>query len=237
MQNDQSAHDKLNQVLQIPIGSYNFANATKWIFNIPIGHLFNRKAPGPDGQILQFPLNCKRIDFPEFTIGSTKASFLNYSFDISTRQNTTEKGITIYYSVSSNWLQYMMLLKWFELEDYSKYNMTREQTNTIQFNNITPTIDDSGFRTPYDTGSDPYYSTQGPIVPCNLYLLNNFNQRMCTINFQGAWLTRVKPVSLDYAKTSDTQLESSFELKFYKYNIDMNNDDLKNFFNDTKATK
>lgn len=144
-------NEKLNQVLQIPIDSYNFANATKWIFNIPIGHLFNRKAPGPDGQILQFPLNCKRIDFPEFTIGTTKTSFMNYSFDVSTRQNTTEKGLTVYYSVSSNWLQYMVLLKWFELEDYSRYEESREATNTIEFDNITPTIDDTKFRTPYDT--------------------------------------------------------------------------------------
>lgn len=155
-------NEKLNQVLQIPIDSYNFANATKWIFNIPIGHLFNRKAPGPDGQILQFPLNCKRIDFPEFTIGTTKTSFMNYSFDVSTRQNTTEKGLTVYYSVSSNWLQYMVLLKWFELEDYSRYEESREATNTIEFDNITPTIDDTKFRTPYDTRGKSILFNTGP---------------------------------------------------------------------------
>ena len=33
-------------------------------------------------------------------------------------------------------------------------------------------------------GEDPYYSTQGPIVPCNLYLLDNFNKRLFTINFE-----------------------------------------------------
>ena len=41
-----------SDVHNLPIQTYNNANSTKWIFNIPIGHLFNRKAPGPDGQIL-----------------------------------------------------------------------------------------------------------------------------------------------------------------------------------------
>ena len=27
--------------------------------------------------------------------------------------------------LSNNWLQYLMLLKWFELEDYTRYNENR----------------------------------------------------------------------------------------------------------------
>jgi hypothetical protein len=78
-------------------------------------------------------------------------------------------------------------------------------------------------------GEDPYYSTQGPMVPCNLYLLDNFNNRICTINFDNAWLASIKPVTLDYSKTENTELTTSAELKFYKYNIIVNDESLKQF--------
>lgn len=123
-----------------------------------------------------------------------------------------------------------MLLKWFELEDYTKYNLTRAETQTVDIGNIKPVIDDSDFRTPYETGEDPYYSTQGPMVPCNLYLLDNFNNRICTINFDNAWLATIKPVDLDYSKTDNTEISTSFELKFYKYNVIVNDIDLQKFF-------
>lgn len=71
----------------------NFANTTKWIFNIPVGYLFNLKRSDNNGQILEYPLNCKRVQFPEFRIGTGKTSFMSYSFDVSTRQNVTEKRI------------------------------------------------------------------------------------------------------------------------------------------------
>lgn len=79
-------------------------------------------------------------------------------------------------------------------------------------------------------GQNPYYSTQGPMVPCNMYLLDNFNNRVCTINFDGAWLTNINQVTFDYTKTDNTELKSSAELKFYKYNIEINQDALKQFF-------
>ena len=69
----------------------------------------------------------------------------------------------------------------------------------------------------------------GPIVPCNLYLLDNFNRRIVTINFDGAWLSNIKPIALDYQKTDNTELTTSFELKFYKYNIQVHDEFIKNF--------
>jgi hypothetical protein len=45
-----------------------------------------------------------------------------------------------------------MLLKWFELEDYTRYNLNRStETQLVEIGNIKPTIDDSEFRTPYET--------------------------------------------------------------------------------------
>ena len=76
---------------------------------------------------------------------------MGYSFDVSTRQNLTEKGITFEFLISNNWLQYMMLLKWFELEDYTLYNANRAETQTIELGKVKPVIDDSEFRTPYET--------------------------------------------------------------------------------------
>lgn len=69
----------------------------------------------------------------------------------------------------------------------------------------------------------------GPIVPCKLYLLDNFNRRIVTINFDGAWLSTIKPIALDYQKTDNTELTASFELKFYKYNIQVHDEFIKNF--------
>ena len=31
------------KVQELPVESYNFANSTKWVFNIPFGRLFNAK--------------------------------------------------------------------------------------------------------------------------------------------------------------------------------------------------
>ena len=144
-------NNQLNKILEIPIADFNFANATKWIFNIPIGRLFQIENPDPNGQYLEYPLNCKSVSFPSFKIGTTKASFMGYSFDVSTRQNLTEKGITFEFLISNNWLQYMMLLKWFELEDYTMYNANRAETQTIELGKVKPVIDDTNFRTPAET--------------------------------------------------------------------------------------
>jgi hypothetical protein len=65
-------------------------------------------------------------------MGTGKASFLGYSFDISSRQNLTEKGLIFEFLVSSNWLQYLMLLKWFELEDFTRYTKNRSDLSTVQ---------------------------------------------------------------------------------------------------------
>ena len=46
-----------------------------------------------NGQFLEYPLNCKSLQFPEFKIGTTKAAFMSYGFDVSTRQNVTEKRL------------------------------------------------------------------------------------------------------------------------------------------------
>lgn len=141
-----------------------------------------------------------------------------------------KNGLTVEFLVSNNWLQYLMLLKWFELEDYTKYNADRQDTQTVDLYGIKPTIDDTNFKTPYETGEDPFYSTQGPMAPCNLYLLDNFNNRIVTINFDNAWLASIKPVELNYNKTDATEVSTTFELKFYKYNIIIHDDIIKTFF-------
>lgn len=81
-----------SKLLEIPIAGLNFANSTKWIFNIPLGYLFNLKN-NQNGQVLEYPLNCQSVKFPEFKMGTTKTSFMSYSFDISSRQNLTEKRL------------------------------------------------------------------------------------------------------------------------------------------------
>jgi hypothetical protein len=68
------------------------------------------------------------------------------------------------------------------------------------------------------------------MVPSNLYLMDNFNNRICTINFEGSWLAGINSVDLDYSKTDGTEVTSSCELKFYKYNIEINFEPLKTFF-------
>lgn len=51
---------------------------------------------------------------------------------------------------------------------------------------------------------NPYASTQGPMFPCHLYLMDNFNHRIVTIDFSNAWLCKLSTVPLDYTNTSDT---------------------------------
>lgn len=35
--------DDLNKIFQLPISEYNFANNTKWIFSIPVGHILSNE--------------------------------------------------------------------------------------------------------------------------------------------------------------------------------------------------
>ena len=108
---------------QIPLSNYNFANNTKWIFNIPVAHLlYKDQGTNVNDTILECPLNCQKVVFPNFTIGTTTTNYLGYSMNVSTRQNTTDKGLTITFLVSNNWIQYLLLLKWFNLNDYMNYS-------------------------------------------------------------------------------------------------------------------
>lgn len=185
------------------------------------------------GNLLDYPLNCKSLTFPEFKLGTTKVSFLNYSFDISTRSNITEKKLVISFLLSENWIQYLMLLKWFELSDYTRYTETRDQLTEVEIGGIKRNINTVEYQEwMAKTGKDPYYSTQGPIVTTNLYLMDNFMNRIATFNFEGCFLTDIKNVDLDYSKTESTEIITTFTLSFYKYNIFVNNNELRHFIPD-----
>lgn len=95
---------------------------------------------------LDYPLNCKSVSFPEFTMGSSTVTFLNYSFDISNRSNTTRKDLQITFLISENWLQYLMLLKWFELEDFTRYDMNRSDTVLIDIGDVQQTVTNSEYQ-------------------------------------------------------------------------------------------
>ncbi len=225
----------MNRYQELPTSTYNAANTTKWIFNLPLGSLFNlKKETYKDGNILDYPLNCKSVQFPEFKLGTTQVSFLNYSFDVSTRQNLTQKILTINFLLSENWLQYLMMLKWFELCDFTRYNQNREDTVEIDLGNgIKRTIiTDAYEQWMIETGKNPYYSTQGPVVNCNLYLLDNFMNRQATFNFEGCFLTSLKNVELDYSKTENTEILVTFTMSYYKYNLVCNDLKLKEFILD-----
>lgn len=205
------------------------------MFNIPFGRLFNTKyGNARNGYILDYPLNCKNISFPEFKLGSTTVTFLNYSFEVSTRTNTSDKIVTVTFLLSENWIQYLMLLKWFELCDFTRYDEDRFDTVTIDAGGqVQGTIAKSDYeKYLYESGTNPYYSTQGPIVTTNLYLMDNFMNRKCTFNFEGCWIKRIKYVDLDYAKIDGTEVTCSFDMAYYKFNIFNNSDDLKKLFPD-----
>ena len=185
------------------------------------------------GNLLDYPLNCKSLTFPEFKLGTTKVSFLNYSFDISTRSNITEKKLVISFLLSENWIQYLMLLKWFELSDYTRYTETRDQLTEVEIGGIKRNINTVEYQEwMAQTGQDPYYSTQGPIVTTNLYLMDNFMNRIATFNFEGCFLTDIKNVDLDYSKTESTEIITTFTLSFYKYKVFVNNNELRHFIPD-----
>lgn len=220
------ADENKNTVKDLPIGTYNLANSTKWIFNIPIGQLFNIQNDYiRDGQMLEYPLNCKSIAFPEFRMGSNNLTFLNYSVELSNHSNVTEKQLVITFLISENWLQYLMLLKWFELEDFTRYNENREDTVIIELGDgIKQTIPITEYeRMLYNNGLNPYYSAQGPLINANLYFMDNFMNRKCTFNFEGCWIKSIRNVELSYDKTEGTELGCTFTMAYYKYNV-FNND-------------
>lgn len=223
------------KVHELPIEEYNLANSTKWVFNIPLGTLFNVKYDNvKSGYLLNYPLNCKSVSFPEFKLGTSTVTFLNYSFEVSTRSNVSNKEIEMTFLISDNWLQYLMLLKWFELCDFTRYNEDRQDTQTIELGDKPlGTIAKSDYeKWLFDSGTNPYYSTQGPIVTTNLYLMDNFMNRQITFNFENCWIKRIRHVDLDYSKTDGTEVVCNFTLAYYKYNVFMNNKSIKQFFKD-----
>lgn len=225
--NNMSLSGIMKQIQQIPAASYNMANDTKWIFHIPYGFLFMGETENREN--LEIPLGCQSVNFPDFKIGTTQVGFMGYGIDLSTRQNLTDKGLTINFLINSNWIQYLALLKWFELEDYTPY--TKESVDEQAEYNISGVkIDNHGFRSNYELGKDPYWSTQGPQVPAHLYLMDNFNNRIVTILFSNTWLASIKSVPLDYKKTSDTEVVASAEFKFSKFSITLDNDFLIKLF-------
>ena len=84
----------------------------------------------------------------------------------------------------------------------------------------------------YDSGMNPYYSTQGPIVNTNLYLMDNFMNRKFTINFEGCWLKALRNVDLDYSKTDNTEVTCTFTLAYYKYNVFTNDPETRSLIPD-----
>ena len=203
---------------QIPLSNYNFANNTKWIFSIPMAHLLYKNSGTNVGDtILECPLNCQKVVFPTFTIGTTKTNYMGYSMDVSTRQNTTDKGLTITFLVSNNWIQYLLLLKWFNLNDYLNYSDDA---------NIDRTYNKDG--NPNTNELNPYASTQGPMFPAHLYLMDNFNHVIVTLNFDKAWLCKLNTVALDYTNTDNTQVTTDFELRYYKMDYQISDEYLKN---------
>lgn len=222
-------------IQELPVESYNFANTTKWVFNIPFGRLFNVKYGNiNNGYILDYPLNCKNVSFPEFKLGTSTVTFLNYSFEVSTRSNVSEKELMVTFTLADNWIQYLMLLKWFELCDFTRYNEDRKNTVTIDAGNqVQGEIAKTDYeKYLYESGANPYYSTQGPIVTTNLYLMDDFMNRKCTFNFEGCWLKRIKNVDLDYSKIDGTEVTATFTMAYYKFNIFNNSADLKKLFPD-----
>ena len=212
--------EEINQNLlfkQIPLSNYNFANNTKWIFNIPIAHLITKdQGTNVNDTILECPLNCQKVVFPNFTIGTTKANYGGYSIDVSTRQNTTDKGLIITFLVSNNWIQYLLLLKWFNMNDYMNYSQSA---------NIDRSYNKDG--DPNTNPLNPYASTQGPMFPASLYLLDNFNHRIATLNFSSCWLNRLNTIPLDYTNTDNTEVTTQFELQYFKMDMEINQESLK----------
>lgn len=224
----------LNKVIQqLPLDSYNFANNTKWVFNIPIGHLLNdkrRKQPQRNDFPMEYPLNCKKINFPGFQMGTTKTAFYGYGFELPTGQNISEKTITIQYILSNNWIQYLLLLKWFNLMDYTRYDEETNKNRDTSYNSVSNKELYQTVSNKNDAVYNPFESVGGPIFPTSLYLMDNFNHRLFTIYFEKTWLQSVESVDLNYSNTSDTEITSSFKLKFYKYNIIINDDFLETLF-------
>jgi len=65
-------------------------------------------------------------------MGTTSLGYMGYTMDFSTGQNLTDKGLTITYLCNSNWLQYLLLLKWFEKEDMTPYaNASNTESNSL----------------------------------------------------------------------------------------------------------
>ena len=54
----------IKSITELPIQTYNNANTTKWIFNLPIAKLFKNRLlidEERDGQLLEYPLNCQDV--------------------------------------------------------------------------------------------------------------------------------------------------------------------------------
>ena len=186
-------------------------------------------------------IETERLIITEFTPDMAQAVHQN-SLDEDTRrflpdevfETVEDAAETINFLISENWLQYIMLLKWFELCDFTRYDYHRDDTIELDVGNgVKRTINTEEYnRWMNETGKNPYYSTQGPIVNSTLFLMDNFMNRIATFNFEGCFITSLKNVDLDYSKTDSTELTASFTMSFYKYNVVSNSHEIKGFIPD-----
>jgi hypothetical protein len=62
--------------------------------------------------------------------------------------------------------------------------------------------------------------------------MDNFMNRLMTINFDGCFLTNIKNIDLDYSKVDNTEINCTFTMSYYQYKIFVNNKDLRKFIPD-----
>ncbi len=101
--------------------AYNLATGNKWILTIPFKSIDQKFSAN------NVALNLTNFSIPELTIESADISQYGRTFNVPTGTRNEDKTISFNYMLSSNWHQYDILYKWFNLvsnQDTSGYEVT-----------------------------------------------------------------------------------------------------------------
>lgn len=181
--------DDIKRVKQIS-SSLNMANNINWIIDIPL------KSIDSSVDVYNFALNISSFTLNRLSLGMSTQNYNGVSINMPNGTEDSDKQFTIEYKLSSNYAQYMLLMKWWQ-----KNLKVIRRVQGLSDTEIATIETDTNF-----------YTT------ANLYLLDEMKTPMMKVSYGNCWLKELGELQLNYEE-GDSVLKHSFTCYFNDYTI------------------
>ena len=181
--------DSMRRVQQI-VSSLNMAYNTQWIVDIPL------KQIDSSVDLKNFTMNIVSFTLNRLGLGMTTQVYNGVEIQMPNGSEDSDKQFTIEYKLSSNYTQYLLLMKWWQknLKVINRIQgKTKAETEKIEQEN--------------------YFYTD-----VNLYLLDENKDPVMLVTYKDCWLKELGELQLNYEE-GENILRHSFTCYFNNYTI------------------